>query len=144
MQEPLHINVYTVDNEGQSSTILNGQFVSYQLLIDVLLRMKPTLTDKNELIDICKKEYENNHSELIILHEFEQTYSSEQALWWYTRESFLYKILNKALRVQNVDLLFLFRFFIRDIHHQLKKYQCLSSVRVYRRQLMSIKELQVL
>ena len=144
VQEPLPINVFTINDEGESSTILNGQFVSSQLLIDVLLRMKQTSTDKNELIDICKKKYENNNSELTILHEFEQTYSSEQALWWYTRESFLYKILNKALRVQNVDLLFLFRFFIRDIHYQLKQRHCLSSTRVYRRQLMSSKELKLL
>ena len=61
---------------------------------------------------------------------------------WYTRESFVHKVLNKALRVQNIDLLFLFRFFIRDIHQQIKQYQCSSSICVYRGQLISNEELQ--
>ena len=49
-------------------------------------------------------------------NEFEKDYSSDKALWWYTRESFLYKMLIKALRVQNIDLLFLFRFVINQIN----------------------------
>ncbi|CAM4852394.1 unnamed protein product, partial [Rotaria magnacalcarata] len=69
---------------------------------------------------------------------------SNQAVWWYTRDSFVYRLLNKALRVQNIDLLFLFRFFIRDIEVQLKQYQCSSLVRVYRGQLMSTDELDQL
>ena len=64
------------------------------------------------------------------------------ALWWYTRESFIYRILNKALRIQNIDLLFLFRFYIRDIEQQLHKNRYQSSVRVYRGQLMSHEELE--
>ncbi len=56
VQELLHINVYTIDSEEQSSTILNVQLISSQLLTHVLLRTKPTLNDKDELIDICKKE----------------------------------------------------------------------------------------
>ncbi len=58
-------------------------------------------------------------TELRILHEFEHTYSFEKPIWWYTRESFLYKILNKVLHTENIDLLFLFRFFIHDIEKQL-------------------------
>jgi len=46
--------------------------------------------------------------------------------------------------MQNINLLFLFRFFIRDIQRQLGQYQCSSPIRVYRGQLMSNEELQVL
>jgi len=52
--------------------------------------------------------------------------------------------LNKALRIQNIDLLFLFRFFIRDIYQQLKQYQQQSPIRVFRGQVMSIDELNTL
>ncbi len=71
-----------------------------------------------------------------LLYEFENQYSANKALWWYTRESFLYKMLNKALRVQNIEVLFLFRFVIVDIYQQLKENQCQSSVRVYRGQVL--------
>jgi tetratricopeptide (TPR) repeat protein len=50
-------------------------------------------------------------------------------------------MLNKALRVQNIDILFLFRFFIRDIHQELERNQCQSPIRVYRGQSLSSDEL---
>lgn len=100
--------------------------------------------DKHELIDLCKKYYDGNVSQLNILDEFEHNYTPDKALWWYTRESFVCRLLNKALHVQNIDLLFLFRFFIRDIQRQLEQYQCSSSIHIYRGQLMSIDELQML
>ena len=79
-----------------------------------------------------------------IIYEFENNYSTNQAIWWYTRESFLYRLLNKAFRTDNIDLLFHFRFFICDIEKQLKEHQCTSSIRVYRGQLMSNDELKQL
>jgi tetratricopeptide (TPR) repeat protein len=128
----------------KSTNELNGEFLHSQLLIDCLLRMKSNQSDKNELIILCKKIYENNPNELNLIKEFEEKYLPNQAVWWYTRESFLYRLLNKALRVQNIDLLFLFRFFIRDIEDQLKTCQSSSSIRVYRGQLMSSDELNEL
>jgi len=144
IHEPFSISIFNTSScQDQSTTGLNGQFVHSQLLIDCLLRMKSNSIDRNELINICKNYYDGNLSQLNILNEFEQTYSPDKALWWYTRESFLCRLLNKALRMQNINLLFLFRFFIRDIQRQLGQYQCSSSIRVYRGQLMSNEELQV-
>ncbi len=128
----------------QSTSGLNGQFLYSQLLIDCLIRMKPTTTDKNELVSLCKVQYKRNKSELKNIHEFEQEYSADSALKWYTRPSFLYQILNKALRIQNIDLLFLFRFFIRDLGLQLEQHQCILPVRIYRGQMMSNDELKSL
>ncbi len=145
VEEPISINIFSASNDpDQSTTGLNGHFVHSLLLIDVLIRMKSIENDKKQLITLCKKEYENNNKELILLREFEKEYKSENALWWYTRESFLYRMLNKALRIQNIDLLFLFRFVIADIYQQLKQNQYESSVRVYRGQIMSKDELNVL
>ncbi len=93
---------------------------------------KSNETDKQQLIALYKKNYQDSERNLRIVNEFEQKYTSDKALWWYTRESFLYRMLNKALRVQNIDLLFLFRFVIGDTWQQLKQNQCQSSVRVLR------------
>ncbi|CAF4676879.1 unnamed protein product [Rotaria socialis] len=145
VDEALPISTFTAGTtQDQSTTGLNGQFVHSQLLIDCLLRIKSTSAAKNELLTVCKEEYEGNKAELEILREFQQDYSPDHALWWYTRNSFVYRLLNKALRVQNIDILFLFRFFICDLQQQLKDNQCTSRVRLYRGQLMSNDELQVL
>ena len=145
IEEPLSINVFTVsDNPDQSTTGLNGHFVHSLLLIDVLLRMKSIETDKQQLITLCKNEYKKNATQLALVCEFEHEYTSAKALWWYTRDSFLYNMLNKALRIQNIDLLFLFRFVIGDMCRQLQQNQYQSRVRVYRGQVMSKDELNIL
>ncbi len=144
--EAFSISIFStsVAGEGQSTSEINGHFIHSQLLIDCLIRMKSDSTDKVELISLCKKEYEGNIEELKILKEFEEGYSPIYALWWYTRQSFLYRLLNKALRMQNIDLLYLFRFFIRDMERQLENSKCTSPIRVYRGQLMSKDEVEIL
>ena len=49
----------------------------------------------------------------------------------------VYRKLNEALRLQNIDILFLFRFFIRDLVQELKGNQWLESGSVYRGQSLS-------
>jgi tetratricopeptide (TPR) repeat protein len=60
------------------------------------------------------------------------------------KDSFLYRVLNKALRTQNIDLLCLFRFFIHDMRHAIKKNICTSPIRVYRSQLMTKEQVNML
>ncbi|CAF4198817.1 unnamed protein product [Rotaria sp. Silwood2] len=139
LEESLGINVL-----DRSSTALNGEFLHSQLLIDVLIRMKPNEQDKKELIEMCKIEYKGNEAELRRVNEFRLKYESSKAVWWYTRESFVYRILNKALRVQNVDVLFLFRDVIRDILEQLRASQCRERITVFRGQFISKNEFKLL
>jgi tetratricopeptide (TPR) repeat protein len=106
--------------------------------------MKENSTDMKKFIQLCEEEYKDNKSELAIIHEFEQNYNGARALRWYTRQSFLFRILNKALRIQNIDVLFLCRFFIFDIQQQLQKNQCAQLMHLYRAQLLTDDELQVL
>jgi arsenate reductase-like glutaredoxin family protein len=112
--------------------------------MDVLLRLKYTKNDKKEFIHLCKEQYENNTCQLDILKEFRQSYSPDNALRWYTRECFFYKMINQALRIQDVHTIYLFRSYIRDIHRQLQKNQCDSPIQVYRSQRMSKEELKSL
>ncbi|UJR24269.1 hypothetical protein I4U23_027236 [Adineta vaga] len=135
----------TLSNVHEQSTIdLNGQFLYSQLLMECLIRMESTIINKNELISLCKLQYKGNKIEMKNINEFQQDYIADQAIKWYTRPSFLYQILNRALRTQNIDLLFYFRFFICDIEQQLKQHQCSSFVRLYRGQLISINEFKSL
>ncbi len=142
VEEPLPINIFTTSTDGgKSTTELNGKFVFFQLLIDCLLRLKYTQKDKNELINLCKTEYKGNHSELNNLRLFEEQYLSYNVLWWYTSETFFYKILNAALRTQDIHMIFLFRDFISDIQRELQCNQLKNPLQVYRSQLISTDEL---
>ncbi|CAF1368927.1 unnamed protein product [Adineta steineri] len=139
VEESWSLNFFTA---GKSLGGVNGKFVYLQVLIDCLLRLKSTQTDKKELIQICKDAYKGNSFELDNISEFDQRYLSDKALWWYTREAFFYKTLNAALRNEKIHIIFLFRAFIFDIRHQLQRYQVQSRIRVYRGQVISSDELE--
>ncbi|CAF3653738.1 unnamed protein product [Rotaria socialis] len=143
--QPMLISICNSNNNHeQSTTEIDGQFVQSQLLIASLLKMQTTSTDKKEFIYKCRELYKDDKTQLHFVDEFEHDYSSNFSLWWYTRETFLYRLLNKALRVQDIDLLFYFGFFIRDLEKQLRQLQHSSPIHVYRAQLMSIEELNLL
>lgn len=68
-------------------------------------------TSKTEMINECRLCYENDLIEQEKFRDFEQNYSANEALSWYTRDSFLFRMLNKALRTENIDIIYKFRFF---------------------------------
>ena len=137
VNEPLSISIY------QSNTS-HEHFLYSQLLINVLLRSKPMNNDKNKLILLCKEKYQNIDHELKLIKEFEENYSPDKALCWYMKDSFLYRIFTRALRLQNLDILLLFRFFIQDIFKIITQNKCSAPIRVYRSQLMTKEEINLL
>ncbi|CAF2108554.1 unnamed protein product [Rotaria magnacalcarata] len=141
--QPMIMNIYDNSrNPDKSTTELNGNFIHYLLLIDVLIRMKFSEKDKKTFIEFCKDKFSGNSLQLDLIREFEHDYKPNDAIWWYTRDGFLFNMLNKALRIQNTELLFLFRFFIHDLNQQLEKNQCKTPIQVYRCQFISAEELR--
>ncbi|CAF0885977.1 unnamed protein product [Rotaria sordida] len=113
-------SISVITSGSQSLQARNAIFMWFQLFIEVLLRMHHKSTDRKELIDIFKNNYKNNYGKMKIIDEFEKNYKPENAIWWYTRQSCFYRIMNKALRDQDFDMLFALRFFITDIAKQIK------------------------
>jgi hypothetical protein len=95
-------------------------------IISFLSKIQSSLIDKRHLLQICSKEYEGNESELVNVDEFEHLYSSSNALDYFFDETFLYRLLIKSLYLFDIDLLFLLRFFLRDIDEQLKECSIVS------------------
>ncbi|CAF0972957.1 unnamed protein product [Adineta ricciae] len=145
-------SISVISNGPKSLQAHNAIFMWFQLFIEVLLRMHHKSTDRKELIDICKKNYNGNRKEMAIIKEFETTYKSDNAIWWYTRDACFYRMMNKALRVQDYDILFPLRFLITDIAKQLKdgheKFIRTSDIRtvirVYRGQAIGHDELNLM
>jgi tetratricopeptide (TPR) repeat protein len=124
------------------------RFMWFQLLGDVLLHFQPSINAKREMVSLCRKYYERNEQEQKKIDEFERDYTSDKAAFWYTKDSFVYRLLNAALRTDDIDLLFKFRFFIRDLFLQLNDLYHSSKktdtdiITVYRGQRVSSYELQ--
>ncbi|UJR20672.1 hypothetical protein I4U23_023793 [Adineta vaga] len=93
----------------------SASFLLHQMLVFVLRQMSQDQQAKQQMIDMCHDYYKNNKRELEKIKQFKRTYCREQAIEWYTDECFLYKLLNKALRTKDIELLYTFRFFIIDL-----------------------------
>jgi tetratricopeptide (TPR) repeat protein len=126
------------DDRNQSGNGLTIEYFQNQLILDCLMRIIYNSTDHKELISMCYEQINDNQKELRMLSEFNESYSSDRALWWYLQDSFLYKILNYSLESQDIRNLFLFRKILRDINHQMEQYKCSTPLHVYRSQLMPI------
>lgn len=100
---------------GRNLTQESALFIWHQMLLFVLKQMSQDQQSKEEMLNICRNYYRNNKKEMDKIEQFRVSYTSDKAIEWYTDECFLYKLLNKALRVEDIELLHTFRFFIIDL-----------------------------
>ncbi|CAF1147762.1 unnamed protein product [Didymodactylos carnosus] len=117
-------------------------FLWFQILVDVLKQLPHNIQAKEQMLDVCKNYYRTNEIELQNIERFRSRYKPEDAISWYTEGCFVYKLLNKALRTEDVYLLYLFRFYIIDLCKQLEdeNQRYASCCTLYRGQLMSSDE----
>lgn len=97
----------------------NTAFLRFQLLADIILRLDHNDFAKNEMLEICKEKFVSNPNELTKIEIFEKTYMPKNAITWYTKDCFLYRLLNESLQSENIDLIVKLRYFIHDLHNQL-------------------------
>ena len=134
-------------------TFDNQSFLTFQLLVDIILRLDRNEFARHELLEVCRENYSDDQIELDKIDAFECTYDARNAIRWYTTDCFLYRLINHSLRTGAIDLIFKLRYFIRDLHDQLAQMQTeivrlLSPntriLKLYRGFRMALKELQVL
>ncbi|CAF3640623.1 unnamed protein product, partial [Rotaria socialis] len=131
--ERLSLNIYNHKNGYQSES--NISFMWMYLFIETVMRMDINMSlpsneheskrnaEKHNLVEKLKSAYCKEAPALENILEFENTYTCDKAIWWYTRESPFYRQLNKALRFRDLEYLVLFQFFIFDIIQQLVETQ---------------------
>lgn len=110
------------DNTNQNiSNQLDCSFMYTQIFKDIALTINFGSKDIEEFIEYCRQQFAGNKSELVTVDQLENGYNKNKAIWWYTYESFLYKMLNNSLRLMNVSVMIMMGFFITDLHQQIKK-----------------------
>ena len=92
-------------------------FMYNQLFQEIILTTKDE--DANDIHNFCKKHFGKNDNDKKYLQDLETTYSRDKAIYWYSREGCLYKMSNRALRLQECDILYGLRHFIRHLHEQI-------------------------
>ena len=98
---------------------LDCSFMYTQMLKKIILTLDFNAEHFKELISYCRGQFVNNPRELQKIDKIEREYDAEQAILWYTYESCLYSMVNKALRMMDVELIVKMGFFIRDLHNHI-------------------------
>ena len=153
--DSLSLSIIDDDRRDRSATAISGHFLLLQLFAYILLQNRALPRDREDFCIHCqkifRKNYENDKNEKQLrkmdkqLREFKEDVDADDAvLRWYTKESFLYPMLNETLRTNDVVTLFHSRYVIRQLNEQLIKRQFNSPVRVYRGQRMSTVEAELL
>jgi tetratricopeptide (TPR) repeat protein len=106
-------------------------FTYCQLLKETILCQDDESDLRKDMLTFCRIHYANNQEELRQIEEFEQSFIDTQSIQWYTRHCFLSKILTRAFRTQEIDLLFKMRYFIQCLHKQIHSIAFKEPTTVY-------------
>ncbi|CAF2166564.1 unnamed protein product [Rotaria magnacalcarata] len=96
------------------------EFLSFQLFKQVISSLPKNEQSKQQIVRLSKDYYRGNAKELKLIEEFDQGYAPRDAILWYSKQSFIYKLINQAFRTDNIDLLCKFGFIFNDLSENLK------------------------
>ena len=108
---------------AQNFDQLDQSFMYTQILKEILLEIEYEDQAFHDLVAYCRLQYANNPNELNIIKEFESNYRQFSPIYWYTHPSFIYAMLNRALRTFEIDTIIQMGFFIQDLCKEIVKVQ---------------------
>ncbi|CAF1210258.1 unnamed protein product [Adineta ricciae] len=123
---------FTESNEDDSIVDLNRlepSFMHTQLLKSALFDIEHTQEERQYFVSYCKKA---NISSPQMIEEFDEDYRPDKAIWWYSRDCFIYGLLNESLRLLKANIIVNMGFFVYDTHKQIE--------RIHQQQLSQYKE----
>ncbi|CAF4501345.1 unnamed protein product, partial [Rotaria magnacalcarata] len=108
----------TASSDEQNHNQLPPNYMYSVIFKEIILEINdPDSKSMNTLVKYCR---EKNIPEQEI-NEFRHNYHSESAVWWYTKEIFLYGMLNRGLRSLDMEAMCKLGFFIRKLHLELEQ-----------------------
>jgi tetratricopeptide (TPR) repeat protein len=103
----------------ESLDTLDSSFMYTQILKEILLTIDFEQGHINDFLTYCREQLIGNTIELRNVDKLQKEYRNHQPIWWYTYQSFLYSMLNRVLRLMEVDLIIKMGFFVRDLHNHI-------------------------
>ncbi|CAF1325716.1 unnamed protein product [Adineta steineri] len=127
---------------------LDPSFMYTQILKEILLTINFEEKHFKEFIIYCRDVYGDDENDLKNVNQLQTTYKNRIPTWWYTRNAFLYHMLNQALGLMDVDIIIRMGFFINDLIRDIQRlhseqfggHQAGKTFTVYRGQGLSKKD----
>jgi hypothetical protein len=104
------------ETSNQNLDELNQSFMHTQLLKEILLVIDFDDEHINAFLTYCREQFVGNSTALNTVEKLREEYRHYRLIWWYTCDCFLYSMLNRILRMMEVDLIIKMGFFVRDLH----------------------------
>ncbi|CAF3355631.1 unnamed protein product [Rotaria sp. Silwood2] len=123
-QEESGLNILPSNVESTKIKNLDAEtqrFAIRQLLIELLHRYPCTSEAIQDFLAFCRSTCKDDPVRLNQIRKFENDYRSEQAIWWYTKDTFIFRVLNQTLRCCNLSEMFKIRSYITDLYLELKR-----------------------
>ena len=92
-----------------------AEFLCFQLLNYAIRRQPQNEQSRKQMIKSCREYCGDEPPERTIIDLFEKNYEWEDAIRWYSKQSFIYKMINNALRKRDINQLYPLRHFIADL-----------------------------
>ena len=100
---------------------LDPAFMYTQIIKEIFLTIDFEQQHFDQFIQYCRKAFDGNEKQLKYVEEIAKQYEQHPPIWWYTRDTFLYAMLNRVLRVMDVDVMIEMGFFIADLHRHIEQ-----------------------
>ncbi|UJR34727.1 hypothetical protein I4U23_027504 [Adineta vaga] len=115
-RDSMAISISTVELEH-----LDASFMYTRLLTEILLEMEYDNRATQAFVQFCRRHPDTAQPHnLKVIDKFEKEYDPDKSIWWYTCDYFLFDMINKALRKQDIDIIIKAGFFIRDLQKQIE------------------------
>ena len=117
----LSFSVVKTSGDSKKLNQLDPLFMYTQLIKEIILTIKFQQQHIDQYLAHCRQAFADNHDELNNINQLAEDYESKDAIWWYTKQCFLYPMLNRALRLTEVDIIVKMAFFISDLQRHIER-----------------------
>ena len=123
-REYIPISFPRVDASENDADLNLGQlepsFMYTQLFKDTLLSMEHSEDELEQMVSYCQVRYGSNQRTRELIDEFRRDYCTGKVIWWYTRDTFIFDMVNRALRILEADIIVNMGFYIHDLHRRIE------------------------
>lgn len=114
-QQILSFSIFNQNKDYTNDLSKNStSFLWYQIVVDILKQIPDSEQITNQITETYNQFYKNS------ITQFKKDYMKENSIQLFNDNYTIHQLVNKALRTKDINLIYLFRYFIIDLYDQIK------------------------
>ena len=99
----------------------DNPYFLYMSFLEALKQMQSTEQSKEFMSNKCQEYYRISGSYFEDINEYRRKYTSDKAIDWYVKPSFIFQLVNHAFKTDDIILMYIFRSYVVDLCQQLDR-----------------------